>query len=413
MASSPLTLAALATSAVPGLTVSAVRGHSLSGNGDFSAAVISGDERRLIVRVPKTPGAEVLQSAEMLGLATLAEGARSQLPFEVPETLGMTRAGDTRAVVSTFIDGGTIDLVDLEHDAILLQPIAEALAAIHQLPTSLVQQSGLTVRSADEVRQAAARLVARAADTRLLPDTVHSRWLETLDSTRFWDFAPTVVHGSFDVDRLLITSDTISGVLGWSELSVGDPAVDLAWLLAGTRGVFETVLARYTQHRGAGGSTELAARARFHHELEVAKWLLHGVDSHDQQTIDDAVSMLDRLVDRLTKLGQAPPEHRVASAATVQQLLEDLPETPADPRSETAEYEALDEDRAFEVDRDFSDDREPDADPDSNGQTADPDQSGVAADAPAAEDDEEDLGPTQPIDPEDLPVTDRADGDER
>jgi len=355
MASTPLTLAALATSAVPGLQVFGSRAHSLGGEGAFDAAVVVTEDRQLIVRVPRSAAAEVLQSAEMLGTAALNEGARAQLPFQVPETLGVTRAGETRAVVVTFIEGGAIETADLEDDALLLQPIAEALAAIHRLPTSLVQQAGLPVRSAEEVRRAAARLVDRAADTRLLPDTVHARWLETLESGQFWDFDPTVVHGSFDADRLLIDENRVAGVLGWNELAVGDPAADLAWLLAARDGAFEGVLARYTRERGTGGSTELHARARFHHELDVARWLLHGADAHDQSVIDDAVAMLDRLVDRLSKLGQPVPERPATSPEEVDRLLEDLPEAPIDPRSETAEYEALDEDRVFSADGDFAD----------------------------------------------------------
>jgi len=224
MSSTPLTLAALATSAVPGLQIVGVREHSLAGGGAFNSAVIITDDAELIVRVPRDSTSEVQQSAEMLGLAALADGARNALPFRVSETLGMTRAGETRAVVSTFLPGGRIDAGDLADDALLLQPIAESLAAIHQLPTALVQQAGLPMRTAEEVREAAARLIARAADTRLLPDTVHARWLEVLASPRLWDFAPTVIHGSLDADRLLVEDDRVVGVLGWGFLDASAQA---------------------------------------------------------------------------------------------------------------------------------------------------------------------------------------------
>lgn len=375
MASTPLTLAALATSAVPGLLVFRYREHTGGGDGEFSSAVIVAQDRKLIVRVPRSPSAEVRQSAEMLGVAALADGARVALPFQVPETLGVTRAGDTRAVVSTFIEGGRIENGDLSSDLLLLQPLAEALAAIHRLPSSLVKQAGLTVRSADEVRHEASRLVFRAADTRLLPDTVHARWIETLESNRLWDFEPTVVHGSFDAEKLIIEDDRIVGVLGWDELGVGDPAADLAGLLTAGPEVLEGVLARYAARRSAGSIPELRARALFHHELDVARWLLHGVETHDSAVIDDAVAMLDRLVDRLTRLGRPAPERQPASTEDVEQLLDEVPETPEDPRSETAEYEALDEDRVFAPDADFAD--EPDE----------------------GEDDGDGLQPTEPIDP--------------
>ena len=357
MVSTPLTLAALATSAVPGLEVVAYRAHASGGADDFASAVLSTGQGELIVRVPRNSTAEVRQSGEMLGLSALTEGARAALPFQVPETLGLTRAGDTRAVVSTFLPGAHIASGALESDALLLQPIADALAAIHRLPITTVQQAGLPVRAAEDVRTLAVRLVERAAETRLLPDLVRTRWQEALDSARLWDFAPTVVHGSFDADQLLVDDDRISGVLGWDALSVGDPALDFAWLLGIDQQVFDAVLARYFGTRGTAGSTELRGRARFHHELEVARWLLHGVESHDDAVVDDAVTMLDRLVDRMARLGTpVSRQHTPASSEEVERLLEDLPEVSSDPRSETAEYEALDEDRMFTADDDFADD---------------------------------------------------------
>lgn len=364
MSSTPLTLAALATSAVPGLEVVATREHSYGGEGSYVAAVLTTPDDELIVRIPRNPAAEVRQSAEMLGLAALAEGARAALPFRVPETRGMTRAGETRAVVSSYLPGGRITADDLESDALLLQPIAEMLSAIHRLPVSLVQQAGLPVRSAADLRKDAARLVERAAETRLLPGTVQARWLDALAATRLWDFAPTVVHGSLDAEQLLIDDDRVVGVLGWDGLSVGDPAIDLSWLLASGIEVFDGVLARYLQEQGTAGGSELRARARFAHELDVARWLLHGVESHDEAVIEDAVSMLDRLVDRLTHLDGPVPMHHPASPADVERLLDEAPEVPDDPRSETAEYDSLDEDRVFASDDDFGGDGPLIVDPD-------------------------------------------------
>ncbi|WP_416447139.1 phosphotransferase [Leucobacter sp. HNU] len=301
MASSPFTLAALATSAVPGLTVTALDLNE-DRSGEFVSARIVGDGRDLLVRVPRTPAAEVAQSAELLSLAALAEGARAALPFAVPETLGLTRAGDSRAVVTTLLDGDRIDVEDLESDALVLQSIAETIAAIHALPTALVQQGGLPVRDAVEVRAQVARLVDRAQRTRLLPETVHHRWMEALESTALWDFAPAPVHGAFTAEVVLITDDRITGVLDWSEFSVGDPAADLAWLLAAGDEVFESVLARYAAISDTGHVGWLRARAKLYRELEVAEWLMHGVETHDQDIVSDAVAMLDRMVDRLTKL---------------------------------------------------------------------------------------------------------------
>lgn len=383
MASTPLTLAALATSAVPQLHVVGVRPHTDSGAGDYTSVVVVAEEGEFIVQVPNTPAAEVRQSGELLGLAALAEGARSSLPFQVPLTQGMTRAGDTRAVVSTFLPGGRVSAEDLESDALLLQPVAESIAAIHSLPLSLIHQGGLPVRSAEDARELVLRLVERAAATRLLPEAVHRRWLDLLGAAAIWDFAPTVVHGSLEADQLLVADDTVVGVLGWSELSVGDPAIDLAWLLAAGTEVLDSVLSRYAAIRGIAGMRELRTRAILQHELGVARWLLFGIDHHDNAIVDDAVAMLDRLVDQIVRTGAPVEHHRPLTEGDVQQLLEEIPEIPYDPRSETAEFEALDEDREFSADPDFRDL------PEHPAQAEPLDQSHEHA--------------TEPIDPADLP----------
>ena len=356
MVSTSLTLAALATSAVAGLNVQSVRMHSGGGEGEFTSAVLTTPDGEYLIQVPQNAAAESRQSGEMLGVSAFAEGARSWLPFALPQTIGVTRAGETRAVVSTFLPGEHFSAEDLESEALLLQPLAEMIAAIHQLPDSLILQAGLPARTSAQVREQLTRFVAKAAETRLLPETVHAHWTSLLANEALWDFAPAVIHGSLDADQLLITDDAITGVLGWSELSAGDPAVDLAWLLEAGPDVFDAVLARYAAERRIGGIRDLRTRAMLHNELGVARWLLHGYESHDQGIIDDAVAMLDRLVDRVRHTGVQQPERSVLGEREVEQLLEETPGELIDARSETAEYEALDEDRAFVVDRDFADD---------------------------------------------------------
>lgn len=361
MASTPFTLAAFATSAVPQLEVTATRAHTSQSNGMFDSAVLATTQGELIIRVPLTPAAEVQQSGELLGRAALTDGARESLPFEVPRTLGLTRVGDTRAVVSTFLAGVPASLADFEQSAELLRSAASAIAAIHRLPSSVVRDGGLPLRDSGEVRMVASRLVDRAAGTGMLPSTVELRWTRALEVDSLWSFDPVVTHGGVEAEALIVEGDQVTGVLGWEGLSLGDPATDLTWLFEGSPDVAEAALAQYASQRDLSGIRELNARAKFYRELEIARWLLHGVDSHDQSIIDDAVAMLDRLVDSLNLLGAPEPGRPVLSESEVEQLLEHTPEIGADLRSETVEFEALDEDRVFEPDGDFGEDAPADA----------------------------------------------------
>ena len=421
MASIPFTLAALATSAVPELIVFGVRAHEEDDS--YVSAVVIGEEEELLVRIPRTQAAEVQQSGELLGLAALTAGPRSELPFAVPLALGMTRAGDTRAVVTTHLIGDVFDTEDLEEDAILIEPIAKAIAAIHALPHSVAQQGGLPVRSSQDLRLLATRLIDRAESTRLVPETVLRRWERIVESAEIWDFAPTMVHGSLDSEQLRVENDEITGVVGWSELSIGDPASDLAWLLSAGQDVLDSVLARYAKHRSAGSISTLRTRAALYHELEVARWLLHGTESHDQSVIDDAVGMLDRMVGGTGPLGAAfasSTNREPLSESEVNALLEETPEV-NDLLSDTAAYEALEEDRMFGVDTDFIEplpkedaarDPEASANADSADGTVD---AGTDADADADASESADASDsagtdahpdeqlTEPIDPDELP----------
>lgn len=351
MATLTLTLAALATSAVPGLVAVAVRPHHTSGDA-FAAAILTTPDDEIIVSVPRTQQAETTQSASALGLAALTDGARAELPFAVPRSLGMTRAGATRAVATTYLQGSRFDVTDLSADAILIDSIAESLAAIHSLPRSVAQQGGLVERSARDQRLLVTRIVDRAQATRYLPETVHARWTEALEAAELWDFEPRMVHGSFNADALLIDDDRIVGVLDWSGLSVGDPASDVSWLFEAGDDVFDAVMGRYAKRSGVGESATMRSRASFYHELEIAKWLLHGVDTHDAEVIDDAVAMLDRLVDRLSLLDGPVPSRDALGEAAAMDLLTQTP-TVTDRLSDTAAFEALDEDRMFGFDTDF------------------------------------------------------------
>ena len=379
MASTPLTLAALATSAVPDLAVHGASGLASGPSGSFLSALIESDRGRLIVRVPRTAAAEAEQSGELLGRSALTSGTRTQLPFEVPETLGLTRAGDSRAVVSTFLEGEHFSVQDLSDDSLLLQPIAEAMSAIHRLPASTVQQAGLASRSAAEARAASARLVERAEGTRMLPSTVAARWAEVLQATELWEFAPTVVHGSLDDTQLLVADDLVVGVLGWSELQISDPANDFAWLAGAEAGVLSAVVARYATLGDSSDGERLVARAAFAHELDVARWLLHGVEQHDTEIVEDAVAMLDRLVDQLPSLSRPVLPHSVLDVDEVDDLLGGTPHVDERP-NDTSASDVFDDERVFFADTDFIEPLEPHT---GTGAEHDLDETGVVEDLDA------------------------------
>lgn len=348
MATSPITLAALATSAVSGLQVTGYRAFNES-SAEEQSVILESSEGDVLVQLPTTPSAEVHHSAKILGQAALTSGVREQLPFEAPRVLGMTRSHDTRAIVSTFVHGDRFAVEDLGTESFILDSLAEVLSAIHAIPLSAVRLQGLRVRSTDDARLDAKTIIDRASKTGMLPAPVSQVWNEQLSNLSLWEFHPTVTHGSFSEDTLLITDDLVTGVLDWAELSIGDPAIDFAWLAGADPGVLEQVTELYVDLYSANSVATLVTRAKFWHELDVARWLLHGVEQRDEAIIADAVELLDNLVSYLSV--EAEPLHHPSGLAAAQAAAK--PDSVPHSYSDTSRYDMLDEDRDFSQDRDF------------------------------------------------------------
>jgi macrolide phosphotransferase len=297
MARSHLTLAALATSAVPGLDVAAASSFGSSHGSEFDAAILTGrDGRHWIVRAPRNARAESEQSADLVALRSLSAGVRTRLPFAVSTFAGQAPIDSTRAIVYEFVYGTKVPLASFSWGAdSLAASVGSAIAAIHALPTSFVADAGLPVLTAAECLRSCITIMDRAAATGLLPAALIGRWERATEDGKLWQFAPTVINGSLTADSFLTADDQVTGVLGWQDLRVADPARDLQWLLANAPAA-ETAFDTYAKARGSV-DRQVRQRAMFYAELEVAKWLLHGTETRSTEIVDDAVSMLTALVD--------------------------------------------------------------------------------------------------------------------
>jgi hypothetical protein len=136
-----------------------------------------------------------------------------------------------------------------------------------------------------------------------------------------------VIHGTLSAESFLIGDDSVTAVLGWSGLCVGDPAHDLHWLLATRGAASESAIAAYTAAR-QNNDPNLFQRSLLYSELELARWLLHGIDTHDQSIVNDAILMLDNLVESVhshTMDPLSPPTGPVLGIHDVENLLETTP----------------------------------------------------------------------------------------
>src|SRR6218665_168018 len=128
--------------------------------------------------------------------------------------------------------------------------IGQRTAAIHALPPGFVIESGLPQHRATNARSTVIELIGRAADTGRIPAALIRRWEEATDDAMLWHFHETVVNGTLSADSILVYGHTVVGVVGWSGLSVDDPARDLHWLMTSSGTATEHALTTYLAARG-------------------------------------------------------------------------------------------------------------------------------------------------------------------
>jgi macrolide phosphotransferase len=217
MARSPLTLAALATSAVPGLDVVEAAVFGSVGRGAFDSAVLTdGTGQHFIVRVPRNPRAEREQDADLVAIRALSAGVRARLPFTVPSFAGQTPTASTRAIVYEFVYGSPAPLASYGTGPdSLAASVGHAIGAIHSLPTSFVSDAALPVLSAGDGLRSCITVMDRASGTGLLPAALLTRWERAADDARLWQFQPTVIHGALGAQSILNDSGEVTGILGW------------------------------------------------------------------------------------------------------------------------------------------------------------------------------------------------------
>lgn len=292
---SPLTLAALTTVAVPGLDVHDVIALPAVDSGFDEAVVIGANRERWIVRSPSTAAAGATLEGEVALLASFGPHiAAGTLPFAVPAPVGFAPLPEGgRAVVFRELAGTPVQVQHLRAGPGLAAALGRSLAALHELPTELVETAGLPSYTAAEYRERKQAEVDEAAKTGRIPARLLRRWENALENVAMWRFQPTIVHGDINSDTVLVDRAQVKSVLNWGNCKVADPADDLSWLLvAAPEGATESILESYQMHRTESSDKHLVDRALLDSELALARWLLHGVRNGLSGVVNDAVEML-------------------------------------------------------------------------------------------------------------------------
>lgn len=296
-------LAALATAAVPGLEPVATRQPRVVTARIETTGVLAADGGSWVVRAPRdaATGAALLAEAELL--RTLA---RAGLPFGLAIPVGIVPIDDDDgggpAVVYRALPGRDLDLPSLPAGPGLAAALGAAIASLHDVSPDDVATLNLPSYDAGECRTRLLAELDEMAASRHVPPVLLRRWEEALEDVRTWRFRPTLVHGDLASDRVLVESGRVTGLLDFTSAHVGDPALDLGWLVAAApEDALESVVEAYDLRRAAGSDAQLLVRAQLYSELALSRWLLHGLRVEDPVVVRDARDMLAELAEAVAE----------------------------------------------------------------------------------------------------------------
>ena len=106
----------------------------------------------------------------------------------------------------------------------------------------------------------------------------------------------TVVHADLGPAHIRVRGDTVTGIIDWTDSCIGDPALDLAWVLHGTSTAFaESVAASY------GVDPPLRRRALDWHAMGPWHQVTFGWDIDDDVTAAEGLSGVVTRLDLLTR----------------------------------------------------------------------------------------------------------------
>lgn len=316
----------MATAAVPGLSPTGVAAAADDARDFTSAIVVDVEGGRWRVRSPQHQEAAMRLETELQVLRGFSTGIRAELPFRLPSVAGAVRRGELRTFVYNHLPGDSMELEELNRGpAELVDDIGATIAAIHDLDEAVVDNADLPRYSAERFRQRRLNELDQAATTGQIPSTLLRRWEHAMEERELWDFTPTVTHGDLHEDSLLIDEQRVVAVTGWTDLHIGDPAADFAWLTASPEVEFsDAVLAAYRSHRRGSSDPHLMRRAALSAEFALAQWLVRGHATENQEMVDEARELLRQLEEDVLAHGGQPislssPDDEPSGAAGAEQ----------------------------------------------------------------------------------------------
>ena len=335
---SPLELAALATSAVPGMRVSALRPPSYSDELSSVTGIEDAAGNRWIVTCPHEEVSGPALEATSGILDRLGQAyEHDYIPFDVPRLAGQAKVSGGASVYVHRDPGGHAPTPEeLDSDLLLPASLGRALAALHNLPETVFSAIGLPTYTAIECRDRNLALLDEAAREVTIPPSLWSRWEAALEDVSLWRFPSAPIHGDIQERCLSVQRGSVLAIGGWTSAHVGDPALDIAWIQATASDNFLERFRETYGHERRATDLHVFTRAQLLSEIALVRWLVHGLHAEDSSVIDEARAMI---ADLAADLDGEPllPSHATAMGAHSSAEASPASQEPARPRSTDAQ----------------------------------------------------------------------------
>jgi aminoglycoside phosphotransferase (APT) family kinase protein len=164
-------------------------------------------------------------------------------------------------------------------DSHLAVGIATALRILHGLPAAEAVARGVPDAANSRAAFSAELVRFQHEVLPLLDARYREAGLGLLEQVAEAPF-DSLVHGDLGPDHILVRDASKVGIIDWTDAHIGDPALDLAWLLHGTRPSFAAAIRQsYTP------SPEILRRSLAWHRLGPWYEVVYGIDEHRPELV--------------------------------------------------------------------------------------------------------------------------------
>lgn len=241
--------------------------------------------QRWVLRLPRRPDVLPRARVEAKALAVIAP----RLPVAVPDWQivsddliaypmlagepGLTFDPQTHAVTWHFD----------QTSPLFPQTLGAAIQALHAIPADDLRATGVPVFLPDEVRAQWATDLDRVRAHFEVKEEQWASWQAWLADDACWPTFTVPIHGDLYAGHVMVDADgRATGVIDWTEIRIGDPAVDL---VGHARAFGEAALpALIRAYREAGGRTwpGLEAQCRHLNSATGVRYALYALATGDE-----------------------------------------------------------------------------------------------------------------------------------